>query len=987
MAGKPLGQAMRYFPRLFSDGTVTGLSDAQLLRRYAENGDPVAFEALVGRHGPMVLAVCRGILKDPNAAQDAFQATFLVLIRRAGSLWSIRGSLGSWLYRVARRIAIRANADAVRRRAIEARAVVRVEESTVPSDVILGLHEEIDRLPEKLRAPIVLCHLEQLSYAQAADQLGWTTSTVRGRLARGRELLRGRLVRRGVIPTMGGLATLLPERHALAAVPRSWIQTTVAAAASRATGEAVKAGIVSASAAAISEEVMRIMGIQSLMKVSAAGLIGFTALAWGVSAALIDTTNPGIEIAQAPAKPARTARSEPPPRPADDHVGIFDFRGQVLDPDGRPVQGALVYALQKPYFPPPQGGTAQIPPTLARTDREGRFKGVLDQGSSDWMPHSNDLGWRDDKILAVKPGYGLARIRAGSIGDNREATLTLAPDDVPIKGRVVDSNGGPVVGATVRVLSIDFPKPGTDLDAVLASAELPRGGFETLSISDAAPLALSAFPRTGDDGRFELRGVGRDRLAHLKIEKPGVQALEFYAMTRQSKTPRKSSPQPTPPKGEGNPRMSGRPPFELFGAEVEVRVDRSRPINGVVRAKGTGKPVAGATVNGYEPVSNTAARSITGDDGSFRLDGLPKASSYELHVLPSSGEPLLARSTTLSNGEGADPIRTTIELQPGIVIRGRLIDKQTGEQVQPLQIQYWPLPSNPNRSMNRTEGVSRRFIRKTNSFEMTVPPGKGLIAGGVENSAGRYVSAQLRKEDKGKGLGSRRDKERSMIPLEAFQAYKIVDVPTDAKDFAVELELIRGLTRRGRIVDPEGKPIQGVVCSGLEPGWGPAQILDGDQFEAKGLHPNIPRPLLFAHEGRKLTGKIELQGDPGSDPPTVLVRLHPAGIATGRLVDEKGLPLVGVRLRSHAFDFLDVRSANEPERAGPIWPRSETATSDAEGKFRLVGFFPDEESMIGLELPGGQPYLYNKALYGFKLGPGEVRDLGAVTIKMRPTDK
>jgi RNA polymerase sigma factor (sigma-70 family) len=935
----------------------------------------------------MVLAVCRGILKDPNAVQDAFQATFLVLIRRAGSLWSIRGSLGSWLYRVARRIAIRANADAARRRTIEARAVVRAEESTVSSDVILGLHEEIDRLPEKLRAPIVLCHLEQLSYAQAADQLGWTTSTVRGRLARGRELLRGRLVRRGVIPVMGGLATLLPERQALAAVPRSWIETSVAAAASRATGEPLKAGIVSATAAAISDEVVRIMGIQSLMKVTAAGFIGLTALAWGVSAAFIDTTNPEIEIAQAPTKPARTARAEPPPRPAADNIEMFDFHGQVLDPDGRPVQGASIYALQKPYFPPPQGGTAQIPPTIARSDREGRFEGVLDQGSSDWMPHSNDLGWRDDKILAVKPGYGFAQIRAGSIGDNREATLTLVPDDVPIKGRVVDSEGRPVVGATVRVLSIDFPKPDTDLDAVLASAELPRGRFETLSISNAAPLGLSAFPRTDADGRFELRGVGRDRLARLKIESPGVQALEFYAMTRQSKMPRKPRPQPTPPRGEGMLRMVGRPPFELFGAEVEVRGDRSRPINGVVRARKTGKPVVGATVNGYEPVSNTAASSITGNDGSFRLDGLPKASSYDLHVLPSSGDPLLARSTTLSNVEGADPIRTTIELQPGIVIRGRLIDKQTGEQVQPLQIQYWPLPSNPNRSMNRTEGVSRRFIRKTNSFEMTVPPGEGLIAGGVENSAGRYVSAQLRKEDQGKGLGSRHDKERSMIPLEAFQAYKIVDVPAEAKDFSVDLELIRGLTRQGKVVDPEGKPIQGVVCSGLEPGWGSIQTLNGDTFEAKGLDPNFLRPLLFAHEGRKLTGKIELQGDPSPNLPPVRVRLHPAGTVTGRLVDEKGLPLVGVRLRSHAFDFIDVRLPNEPERDGPIWPGSETITSDAEGRFRLVGFFPDEESMIGLELPGGRPYLYNKAIYGFKLGPGEVRDLGTVTIKMRPTDK
>src|SRR6476619_964443 len=115
MSIERLGAALRQIKRLFADGVISGLPDAQLLERFIEQRDPGAFEALVARHGPMVLSVCCGILRDPNDAEDAFQATFLVMVKKAGS---IRGSdtLGGWLHRVARRVAIQANAAAARRR-------------------------------------------------------------------------------------------------------------------------------------------------------------------------------------------------------------------------------------------------------------------------------------------------------------------------------------------------------------------------------------------------------------------------------------------------------------------------------------------------------------------------------------------------------------------------------------------------------------------------------------------------------------------------------------------------------------------------------------------------------------------------------------------------------------------------------------------------------------------------------------------------------
>ena len=170
-----------------------GAPDTQLLGRFATYRDEGAFTALMARHGPMVMTVCRGVLRDSLDAEDAFQATFLVLARKAGSAWA-EGQLGGWLHRVAYRIAVRASIDATRRRMHERRAaeVAAMGISQVNSDDELqpALHEELARLPAKLRVPVVLCYLEGLTHAQAALQLRCGEATVRRRLAGARDRLR-----------------------------------------------------------------------------------------------------------------------------------------------------------------------------------------------------------------------------------------------------------------------------------------------------------------------------------------------------------------------------------------------------------------------------------------------------------------------------------------------------------------------------------------------------------------------------------------------------------------------------------------------------------------------------------------------------------------------------------------------------------------------------------------------------------------------------
>jgi RNA polymerase sigma factor (sigma-70 family) len=196
-------------------------ADAELLARFARDGDEAAFEVLVHRHGPMVWNVCRRLLARTEDAEDAFQAAFLVLVRRAGSIRD-GALLGNWLYGVAHRVAVRARARAARCAAVEKNGFAL--EPAAPgeqsaSDWQRLLHEEVFRLPEKYRRPIVLCYLGGKTNEQAAGDLGWPVGTVKGRLTRARDLLRGRLSRRGITLSAAALTTAFATSRLEAAVP------------------------------------------------------------------------------------------------------------------------------------------------------------------------------------------------------------------------------------------------------------------------------------------------------------------------------------------------------------------------------------------------------------------------------------------------------------------------------------------------------------------------------------------------------------------------------------------------------------------------------------------------------------------------------------------------------------------------------------------------------------------------------------------------
>jgi RNA polymerase sigma factor (sigma-70 family) len=257
-----------------------GLSDGQLLQRFLARRDESAFAALVRRHGPMVLGVCRRILRNGHDADDAFQATFLVLVRKARAL-ARRTVVGDWLHGVAYRTALKARAaDALRR--VKERTMLRSE--TFKEVLLPEWHDLLDRelngLPEKYRTPIILCDLEGRTRREAARLLRCPEGTISGRLSRARALLARRLARQGLTLSGGAVALALSEATA-AGVPSLLVTSTAKAAASVVAGQAALGGAVSPQVAALSEGVLKAMLLAKLRTVTAVllavGLLGLGA--------------------------------------------------------------------------------------------------------------------------------------------------------------------------------------------------------------------------------------------------------------------------------------------------------------------------------------------------------------------------------------------------------------------------------------------------------------------------------------------------------------------------------------------------------------------------------------------------------------------------------------------------------------------------------------------------------------------------------------
>ena len=269
--------------RQLMQGDPAALRDAELLACFTA-GEDAAFAALAQRHGPMVFGLCKRLLQSTHDAEDAWQATFLVLARRAAAIRQ-PDSLAGWLYGVAFRVARKMKAQSNKRREVERRAApaAPVEPADASWLELQGvLDEELQRLPDKQRQPLLLCCLQGLSQEEAAAQLGWPRGTLKRRLELGRELLKKRLTRRG-LALAAGMIALLPAGAALAvAQPAALTQALLRAAKPFATGQPLPPGLIAGNAVAVAEAVLRGMLAAKITFAAAVALLLGLALVGGV---------------------------------------------------------------------------------------------------------------------------------------------------------------------------------------------------------------------------------------------------------------------------------------------------------------------------------------------------------------------------------------------------------------------------------------------------------------------------------------------------------------------------------------------------------------------------------------------------------------------------------------------------------------------------------------------------------------------------------
>lgn len=987
--------------RLFGEGTLAGLTDAQLLERFAARGDGEAFAALVNRHGPLVLAVCRSALGPRHEADvdDAFQATFLVLVRRSGS-FPLHGSLAGWLYCVARRVARQARIESARRRRRERVAADRREANPPPDparDELRRLvHQELDHLPERYRMPLLLCDLHGLTRDEAAAAIGCPPGTVAGRLARARDQLRSRLTRRGVAPSAA-----LPSLSALGADdPPQLLRQATEAALAAARGEGLPTAAAHLAAAAS-------RGLLTPRAPLALLLLAALAVAGVATAHRNDRPDHApVEGQAAPAPaPAPQARTEPPaPIDPDDPATADLFAGRVVDLEGRPVAGARIYLVPWSLDP---GSSAPSGPGAVRavTATDGRFRFSardLTFPALDGLPAR-----RPGLLIAAAEGHGPDWVRtwgqtsASFVSHSdpvkaAEWTLTLPPDDVPIRGRLLDAQGRPLDGSTVTLTALHVPLD-QDLDAHLERQHSPHALFlsidydRTLDEPGLLP-GVSTTAVTDAAGRFRLDGLGRDRLAQLTLRAPGMVDTSIQVMTRAA------------PDVRSRPQGASRD-FVTYGADFTLTLPPGRTVAGLVRDASTGAPLPGAWISaGLDAIRalETGSHPQTTDPGGhFTLSGLdPDRKDLDVLAVPAPGQPcFLATARIAASGD------TLVDCPRGIPFRLTLRN-QAGEPVEAV-VTYSAIQPNPFFHerlqpilVQAGSPLSRAARQPDGSYLGVALPGPGVVLAELPRGAGGRPARVDPKAFFAPGKTDWTPQDQitaygtvdtlsvcsfyggGWIGQDDYAAIVLVNPAEDSGRLELEATVVPDQPRQVTLLDPEGRPVVGVESSGLtyHP-WDREPRLRAATVPITGLHPDRARRITFVKPDRKLIGALLARGD-GDAPYTV--RLQPWATVTGRIVDAQGRPLgvEGPQGKSQPKATLSTgtvrESAARDDPGAGIIP--DTSTDD-HGRFRVERLVPGLGYTAEIYLDNGRSG--GRAFEGLKLAPGEVRDLG--DIRIRPT--
>ncbi len=949
MTRAPHHQLVHGLRRTVEAYRLDGSTDAELLERFRTTADPAAFEAIVRRHGGRVLAACHKVLADPADVEDTFQATFIVLLKNAHSIRQ-QQSLGGWLYGVAHRTALQARVRAARRSRIEANTTAR--EGAEPLDLswreaCAVLHEELDRLPDKYRLPLVLCYLEGKSRDEAASDLGVETGVLRGRLERGRDQLRGRLAKRGITLSAGLLGAVANS------VPAGGPPEVLL----RATLEAVTTGKIPAKVAALLHGATPSMTLGKFTSLAALFLIA------GLIAGGLGLHMRAAEPAVKSARPAPNGEQAKSANPETKSVAVS---GKVLGPDGRPVAKAKLFVFDtEQWKPAPQ----------AESGADGAFAFEL-------PPLEDRRSYRS--LVATAPGFGCDWVSVAAAGTPlRDAVLKL-PEDEPIRGRVVDLEGRPVRGAVVRATTLqtgaddtlnEFIRlwtPNRDSQQEAITALMGKRLFANRATADYFTAA------TNDHGEFTLAGIGRDRCAVLLVSAKGQASVVGMVAVRP----------------EFKPAPGGITGSLVFGPEFTLPLAPSKPITGVVR-DADGKPLAGVRVAGHKAFTDSApsgwlilpdVEAFTDAEGRYTLDGLGKAKRYALVADPKPGVgPAHAFAIPADDAPGYAAIRADFDLPHGVVLTGRLTDKRTGEPVRghvfyrPLAGNTWlrkhPVYDPPTMAPHPADADA--WTDNDGRFRLTAVPGEGVLHVQVlgHRREREYTMAKLAPEDDNDDVVAWQGVQkvfntrgpRAGYGPHNLNAYRVLRIPADAKAFTADVSLDPGVNRVVKLVDPDGKAVTGAwVMNDRGVATATWDTHPGSEVTIHALDRDKPRRIYVQHDERKLAGVLTLDG---KDTAPEVLKLEPTATVRGRVVDQRGAPLASARV-TPSFDEPEIGNLLNTMRTYG----QGVVRTDAEGRFTLANVPAGLSVKLAAQSRGGVLLGFTRG--GYKLKPGETLELG-----------
>jgi RNA polymerase sigma factor (sigma-70 family) len=706
------GGTARQLQAVFESGAVGTLGDAELIGRFLrrEPSSEPAFEALVDRHARMVFRVCRDVLGNSHEAQDAAQATFFILARKAGSIRN-PDALESWLHGTARRVSGRALRESIRRRRHERRSAEI--SSNKPAENPAGwaeLHEELAKLPVRYRDPIILCDLTGLTHEQAAGKLGCPARTLETRLYRGRERLKGRLIRRGFAPS-AALVGLAWGAETQAALSAAWIASTVSLALAKNGGWT--AGIGSLVANDWARRHLRESIMFKLKWILGSGLL--LGLVWQQVLSQTRPTEPAREGPTAKTKISRKVADEPLP---NSYTHPITVTGRALDPDGKPIAGARVYLGAR------WADSKRL--SEVKTDENGRyeFRDVALPIKRDDIVNGRDHG--NFQVYAEAEGFGFTFRQEktyypvpldkkveedvnlidppASFEEKDPIVLDLDfPPAASLSGTIIDDHGNPLPNIGVRVRDCEF---GVSLD------DNRLWHFDSYTDRNAPPPDSMKSRTTDAAGRFEIKGLPVDCRFRIMVDAKGFPSNSILAATAE----------------KSERYLYGEAP-QTGELRLTMPIPMDIPIKMVYAD--TGKPAAKAFVQAG------GAFDTTDDDGRVTLR-LSKG-EYRMSNWPAVGTPYLVTEERLEIGDKppAEPLVYTLRLAANLEVI--VTDEATGKPLSGVDLwhptEYGPRSLFVHKCWEVATRIARRDTVRTDDqgkLKILTEPGKQKVGIGLQ---------------------------------------------------------------------------------------------------------------------------------------------------------------------------------------------------------------------------------------------------------------